>query len=253
MIKYSLITFTFGDERRDLTEVFLKSCARLPEREDVEYVVVEMGSSCFFAACLPHNAFYVHVKGNVEYHRSLCMNRGAVKARGRYLIFHDSDIPLPEAFWDNLDAGLNQKSLYYANYKHLIHLGSHVTQRVIEEAPRADYGYYFIDTDADRVREHGQEGMYGGSTTIARELFDAVGGFNELMKGWGGEDTELDLRLQNKHGAAAIINQDLVHLYHARTHPWRDNPYIKKNYQILIKTMQDPEEAISILKAKLRT
>lgn len=226
--------------------VFLKSALQR-QRDDVEFIVVEKGSGYFQPQ---QKSFYTYlpISGSCEYHRSFCMNQGAAIAQGSYLIFHDGDIPLPKNFWEKMDEGALHGWSYFANYRRMIHLVEPVTHTVIEQPEKALYGYYFLDTDPARIRVHGQEGMFGGSTTVARPLFERVGGFDKSIKGWGGEDTELDIRLRHSNGGlVGIVQQDLIHLYHPQIDPWKENPFIKQNHSIIIKTMQDPDRAIEKL------
>ena len=61
-----------------------------------------------------------------------------------------------------------------------------------------------------------------GTVLIPRQAFEAVGGYDEAMEGWGGEDHDLYLRLQRAGLTRAAFPGRLLHaLPHddaARTH-----------------------------------
>lgn len=242
-MKYSLITLNFGPSRVPLLQVLLKSWTQF-KRDDIELVLVERGYAYYAKEAPKLGIRYLNFGEDNAYRRAECLNRGADIAQGKYLIFHDNDIPLPAGFFDSLDQATDAGNDYIINYKELRHLSEPVSRSVVNETERAEFGYHFLDTTPDRVRVFGEEGMAGASTTIERELFFSSGGFHEGMQGWGGEDQELHERLKVlTDGKFATLDLTLLHLYHPRTLP-QDNPHWEKNCEILKKTLANPAQAI---------
>ncbi len=244
-MRFSLITFHFGEERIRHMQVLLESWQAFAASADLEFILVELGSKHFEGS---QNITYVQLGQEALYRRSHCLNAGAQIARGDYLVFHDSDIPLPPKFFDVLQREVDEGRDYFASYQEMRHLMESVTESVFQDPKRAECGYHFVDTSPTHIRQHGVRGMAGGSTTVQRTLFQRAGCFHEGMLGWGGEDRELDARLRYLNGnQVGVAKQVLLHLHHEPCDPKKDNPNLKKNYQILLQTLLHPQRTIDEL------
>lgn len=152
-------------------------------------------------------------------------NRGVLRARGKLLVFLDSDLVVPETFlaahWqahqqyrqvavnsyvfrmlepDNTDLGLPPEE-FIARHRDNLKPDSRDRYQLFERTGPVEETY-FLDSNALSIR---------------REDLDKVGRFDSSFVGWGHEDTELGYRLAQygmkllliKNGATAY------HLHHA--------------------------------------
>ena len=54
----------------------------------------------------------------------------------------------------------------------------------------------------------------GGAYVVIKSQWDAIGGMSELFTGWGGEDSEFNIRYRKTYGPIPHIRGDLYSLYH---------------------------------------
>ncbi len=102
----------------------------------------------------------VRVPNEPYFNLSRARNAGAGAASGRWLCMVDADVLMAPDFT--------------AALRHLL-----------------DTGYFF------RV-EQGARHDQAGTTLISRDAFNAVGGYDEVIEGWGAEDHDIYLRLQHE-------------------------------------------------------
>ncbi len=135
--------------------------------------------------------------------RSRAMNLGARFAVGDLFIFVDCDVLCPPDY-------VAQHLVYHTAHPHSV-----ASSRV-----------FHIDQSSPRPHTwHNPEGELvipgkicpGGWShfSVMREDFEAVGGFDPLYEGWGGEDDDLLLRLK-QHGLSwSVLNCPMpLHLWH---------------------------------------
>nr|VFJ56054.1 MAG: N-terminal domain of galactosyltransferase [Candidatus Kentron sp. DK] len=241
-VKYSFITFSFGEGRLKHAKVLLASLKQF-SRNDVEFLIVEKGSR--FLENTPYR--YIPVSSDESYNRALCLDAGARAARGEFLILHDIDIPLPSGFFDNLDR-MADRYRYFSTYNEIHHLTEEDTDRVFSHPEKFRYGYYGFT--GERMRRFGGD-VRGGSSCIHREIYFACGGMNPAFTVWGGEDEEFHVRA-NLLSPCGTPETALVHLYHLPAD--RDPPVLHadpryiKNVELLAKTHGDPRGVIKELK-----
>jgi glycosyltransferase involved in cell wall biosynthesis len=225
--------------------------AQSPAPEDYEVVIVDDGSTDDtpsvaeeFRDRLPLRL----VRNEVNRGRAAARNQGAAAADGAYLLFLDADS------WCPADLFARHRS-QQATRPDLLVMGSRVEatwsdmSRLAVEgtlpAPGAEDG----DAAADLTSS--QDDTFAGvpwmlvatwNMSISTEVFRAVGGFDDAMRGWGYEDNEFGYRVFLHYGreAAHFVNDPALvcyHLPHFRdwNAEWESSrpalPYMKEKFQ----------------------
>nr|VFJ57223.1 MAG: N-terminal domain of galactosyltransferase [Candidatus Kentron sp. DK] len=241
-VKYSFITFSFGEGRLKHAKVLLASLKQFT-RNDVEFLIVEKGSR--FLENTPYR--YIPVSSDENYNRALCLDAGARTARGEFLILHDVDLPLPSGFFDNLDR-MAEKYRYFSTYKEIHHLTEEDTELVFSDPEEFRYGYYGFTR---QWRRNFGGDVRGGSSCIHRDIYSDCGGMNPAFTGWGGEDEEFHARA-NLLSPCGIPETTLIHLYHLHADhdlsSLHSDPRYIRNLELLAKTRRDPRGVIEELK-----
>jgi N-terminal domain of galactosyltransferase len=173
----------------------------------VECLVVEQVPSPAIAEALPGWVRYLHTPPPWEempYSRSWAFNVGARAARGRYLVFHDNDVPAParyaaevvQTLRGGFEAARLQRFVFYLNEEH--------TKGIFEGK----------GVDAARPPVEVLQNCEGHTLAVERDTYFRIGGHDETFLGWGGEDNEMldRLRTQRLHDHAYL---PFVHLAHA--------------------------------------
>ena len=204
------VSFIIGHRGRERLPLLLATLETLAAQEGVacECIVVEQSGRSDIASDLPSWVRYVHTPlphPDLPYCRSWALNVGARAALGRLLVFHDSDMLVPQAYASELWARC-QEGYELINLKRFVfyltegHSGAVCTgDRRLAALP------------AEAIVQNLEA---GGSVAMAREAFLAIGGYDESFVGWGGEDNEFWQRaLTRKSWPYGYM--PIVHLWHA--------------------------------------
>jgi GT2 family glycosyltransferase len=160
-----------------------RALASLCEQRDAppfEVVVVDNGSRDATASVVEQRAtdfaalrYVVAAQPN----RALARNRGVADAAGRYLLFCDDDVVLPDG-WIAAHAAAHRQSDPRVVNGPILNVASYESR----PKPRpSNYSRAFLCTC---------------NASMPRDAFRAVGGFDESFDLYGWEDTELGLRLR---------------------------------------------------------
>ncbi len=111
-----------------------------------------------------------------------------------------------------------------------ISLGPELVARIVEtfrgesgEPRRLILGATRMDLDESgqaRMNAWTRELVLGSLQVFRVEDFDAVGGYNPFMEGWGADDTDFVVRLEAAGCEKLILDDEYVHQWHPR----RDDP-----------------------------
>lgn len=84
--------------------------------------------------------------------------------------------------------------------------------------------YWLPPSNKKSVARLGDYGQLGGLLGMYRDDFISIGGFNERIKFWGAEDTELDLRAQRHGYVTRWLSKELkmYHVWHPVSHGFCD-------------------------------
>ena len=195
-----------GLERLPLLLLTLRSIAA-QQGVSFECIVVEQDHETRIRDHLPPWVRYLHAplaEAGQPFSRSRALNAGAALARGRLLIFHDNDLLIPAQY---AEEGWR---LFQAGYE-VIQMKRFIFYRSIlgeaERDPLAPGGPWTVELVLENA-------LAGGSLAVARDVFVAIGAFDEEFVGWGGEDNEFwDRCLTRKVWPFGFL--PLVHLWHA--------------------------------------
>ena len=189
-MKYSVIIPIYN--RPDEVKELLDSLAGQGHSgNDVEVIVVEDGSSvkCDDVVALGSD------KLNVSYHYKdnsgpgQTRNYGAERATGDFLLILDSDVVLPDGYFDAIDQELEREDCDAFGGPDRANKDFTITQRAINYAMTS-----FFTTGGIRGGKRKMDKFYPRSFNmgIRREVYEALGGFCKMRFG---EDIDLSIRI----------------------------------------------------------
>jgi GT2 family glycosyltransferase len=175
----------------------------------------------------------------MPYCRSWTLNVGARFAKGRVIVFHDSDMLVPDAYaaelWHRHSEGFE-----VINVKRFIFYLPENGSKGIQTTRRLGF-----DEPPEAVVQNLEA---GGSLAMDRDAFFAIGGYDEGFVGWGGEDNEFWERAQTRqvwpYGYLPI-----VHLWHP-AQPRKQDPSHPNSGLQAERSAQDPRQRIRELAAR---
>lgn len=203
------VSFIIGHRGLDRLPHLLFVLKTIGAQQEIRFecIVVEQDVSPQVRENLPGWVRYVHTPApsvEMPYCRSWAFNVGAGMARGRLLLFHDNDMLIPTRYaataWQ-----LFRKGYEILNLKRFIFYRSRVEREA--DNPLDPDMRWAVDCVVENLDA-------GGSVAVAKDAFEAIGGFDEHFVGWGGEDNEFwDRCLTRKVWRNAFL--PMVHLWHA--------------------------------------
>ncbi len=160
-----------------------------------------------FERDLPDAEIVVGTDDGVDpFHKTLALNRAVAASSGDTLLVTDTDTWLPRS---QVDAALSVDG-WCQPYSLKVKLAAEETSRAL-----ADPDWTF--TYNARGRYERKTGFRGAPPLIVpRSMWDAVGGMDERMRGWGSEDRVLYLALRAMFGKPPGITGFAWHLWHKR-------------------------------------
>lgn len=168
-----------------------------------EVVVVDYGcpdgTAAWLAASFPQ-VKVVRVTDDPGFNASRARNFGGRAATSPWLCFIDADIRIAPGWLDWLREHLDAHCFYL---------------------PSEDGGV--IDVESS------------GTVLCTRQAFDAVGGYDEVMSGWGAEDSDFYRRLRLKYvGQAAYPRQFVLPIRHGEDERFRFRELRNKGLSIVV-------------------
>ena len=172
-------------------------------------------------------------------------NLGAKKASGSVLVFLDADcMPAPDL--------LTRHAVWHTRASNLVVIGSrhHVdTTAITVDALIADGVPFRVEAAASddfrlkfyrrstrlRFGDEAFRALVSSNFSVPKELFEAVGGFDQSFNRWGGEDTELGWRL-SEAGAFIVPEDDAIMFHQTQIDDeagWRDAARQENDAQII--------------------
>ena len=217
----------------------------LKNNPNIEIIVVEQDSkpsNIKLPALIKH--YFVYNDG--LFNRSWGFNVGFTHASHDVLVFGDNDVILqPSAIIESAKQCLTYGTTSPYPKGAIIDLSLEATQLFLS-VPSLERAYR-------ENKNNSRVGPYaGGALFMTREAFNTVGGWEERIKGWGGEDDHMTIKintlLQQTH---EIKSAFALHLYHRANYLFNspdlhlENP----NYQINLACI---EEIKNMEKSKLQ-
>lgn len=188
MVKYSVIVPVYNrpDEVKELLESLLRTGFK-----DFEVVLVEDGSSIRCDSELEDYSDQLDVKYFLKENGGPgpARNYGAEKARGQYLLILDSDVIVPEGYFDAVEDELSRTPCDAFGGPDRAHESFTVVQKAINYSMTS-----FFTTGGIRGGKKKLDKFYPRSFNmgIRREVFKALGGFSKMRFG---EDIDLSIRI----------------------------------------------------------
>ena len=188
------VSFIIGHRGRHRLPHLLATLQTIAAQSEVniECMVVEQSAIPEVRESLPDWVRYVHSPSpdtQTAYCRSLAFNVGACSARGAVLVLHDNDLLVPQSYAAEILKRF-QEGYEVINLKRFIfYLSQDHSQRVFSS------GQLHLDHPPESVMQNAEG---GGSLAVSREVYLALGGFDEAFVGWGGEDNEFWERAQTR-------------------------------------------------------
>lgn len=180
-------------------------------------------------------SFYENVFEEVEicfgemnekpFSKAVAINRGVRKSTRDILVIADGDI-----FYDPhlliKATSLLKTNTWIIPYQKVMNLTQESTLDLLKIEPKWPLNLNQIEV-VERPRL-----CWGGLNVIPRQHFETVSGFDERLKGWGGEDDAFTLSVNALCGKVSRLNERIYHLWHPpapRLH-YRENWEIVKRY-----------------------
>jgi len=203
------VSFVIGHRGREREPQLRATLATIAAQQGArcECIVVEQSLRSEAREGLPAWVRHLHTpipSAGMPYCRAWALNAGARVARGEVLIFHDSDMLVPQAYaaevWARSRGGYE-----FINLKRFVFY-------LTEQHSRALASTLALGSpDAPEVVVQNLEA--GGSVAATRSAYLAIGGYDESFMGWGGEDTEFWDRAQTRR-VWPYAYLPIVHLWH---------------------------------------
>jgi hypothetical protein len=179
---FSFIIPHRGEERTSLLLATLRSIAVLGVR--AECIVVEQDVTARLS--LPDWVTHVHAphpSGDSKWRKCFAFNRGAMVARGNYLVCHDNDIVVPANYLEILTDLLERRGFDAVwPQRFLFYLCQSATNQLLHRLDSA----VLRDWPSEVIKQN----WTGGTLAIRKDAYFKVGGFDEEFTGWTGEDRE---------------------------------------------------------------
>lgn len=201
-----------GHRRRNLDAVL----AWLVPQARIDVILVEQDTTPTLTSRLPHPRCRVAFAYNPEpFNKSWGLNIGFRLAQTPWIGFGDADVIVADALWPCFEL-LGQGMLAAKPYRRLVDLDEEESQRV----RAGDFAYAPVRAShaAPNREAIGERIVFaGGSVVLRRDVFAALGGWDERFRGWGGEDDALSHRIERSRIACTELDTTAaLHLWHPR-------------------------------------
>lgn len=200
----------------------VESLSNMLDGRDAEVIVVNLGGNrdLLNSQIAASGDIKIVEKESEWFNKPLAQNIGAQAARGDYLFFCDCDI-----FFDNTDfldlydrvrvsgkafgtlAGVRETDPNSRGGRNVTCFGYELNIRVANGA-----SVRIVDNEEDI--EIGTR-QAPGLLLVKREDFDAVGGYNSALDGWGWEDQDMICRLSLHARLERVTHGEVFHISHA--------------------------------------
>jgi len=140
-------------------------------------------------------------------------NVGVRAAQSEVLFFCDADVLLDHSGLKSAASLCAMRALAVKPYDRLIDLNADDTEALLSGAAGD-----FDRSDASALRGERERLCFcGGAFFMRRNLYHAMGGFDERYLGWGAEDDAMTLRMQRLTADVAMMEgRAAIHLWHER-------------------------------------
>lgn len=197
-----------------------------------EIVVVEQDQSPQLdSADWPYTIKRLYASNPGPFNKAWGFNVGARAAQGDVLFFCDADVLLEHGGLKSAASLCTMRALAVKPFDRLIDLSASDSEAVLSGA-----ACDFDRSDASVLRGERERLCFcGGAFFLRRNLYHAMGGFDERYLGWGAEDNAMTLRMQRLTTDVAVLEgRAAIHLWHERNDASTfGNPHYPNNLGML--------------------
>lgn len=195
------------DRKRNLNEL-LKYLSKIID-ERYEVIIIEQDEDSKANKWISNfnyikNLNYIFIKNIGVFNKGWGYNIGAKTAKGKFLIFNDTDLFLrPNDYVSSLNL-LNSYDII-SPYKSLYYLDNNRTSEFLNS-----YNFNLIE----KMKCIYPTVISGGVFMIKKDSFLSVKGFDEECYGYGYEDDIFDIKANKKGLNVKFCDNDAIHIYH---------------------------------------
>lgn len=182
---------------------------------------------------LPSAEIILGVSKGEIFCKAEALNDAVRKSRGRVLVIMDADAYIEGSVISACaDSILGEKNpLWYVPYRKLYRLTEAAGKMVTDSRPTHPFRFP-PDMDSSWI-ENTKDSIYYGhyygamSMVFPREAYDAIGGFDERFKGWGGEDVCILRAFDTLFAKHKTMDASMYHIWH----PFYGKNYIERRWE----------------------
>jgi predicted glycosyltransferase involved in capsule biosynthesis len=170
-------------------------------------------------------------------------NVGVRAAQSDILYFCDADLLVAHSALKAAASLCSRHALAVNPFDRLIDLNPLDTAAILVQGQSPD----FEREDASPQRGNREKLCFcGGAFFMRRNLYHAMGGFDERFVGWGAEDDAMTLKMQRMTTELAVLEcRAAIHLWHERNDiSTFGNPYYPNNLRMLQDLATAPDESL---------
>ncbi len=213
----SVIIPVFGRTQfnRVTCDYFLKAIQYLKDEKKVSVTIVEHSDTQEHKHLCYSWVNYIWIPRNGQrFNKCLAHNIGALFSnKSDFFLFHDIDTIVPEDFFKKLFVNIkNYDAVQSFTKRRLLYCNEKLTQSIIED--KSNLSHVWDGSPSVKV---GASGASGGSMFVSKEIFNRIGGFDDIFfTEYSVEDQFFfdKLTVSGKLGFCDNPPIDLVHLYH---------------------------------------
>ena len=209
-----IVPFYAAPESPWLLERLDDLCGHFPERDDIEFIVVDSGSAprarerCR-QICAGHGIRYMRCnRVGKTFDIASTRNFGARHARGRLIMFFDVDFRVAPDFWDRLlklaaALGILEIKSSFLCLR-ILDLDEQTTKKFLSDNAK------FIPPDGQAFLYWTTGWLFGLALVVDRLHYLSIGGNQEAFRGYGSEDIEMYRRLLLERSMLPRVDGELV-------------------------------------------
>lgn len=212
MVSLSIVISVYN-QKETLRKILSGLAGQIKNPKDFEVVITDDGSTDGTAEFVKKTRFPIFMKylqAEKNAGRAQNRNRGFAKTVGRHVFFLDGDmVPGPDLVKTHM--------AMWKKYPNDVILGS--IKNPPEYKPDRLHKYLYSRGFLNQSKETPIPGRYltGSNFSVNREAFEKLSGFDESFEGWGGEDTDLGLRLEKQGITIRYAPGAISYHYHIKT------------------------------------